>query len=216
MVRRSLTQSSLARAVRALCRADPDLRAVVRRHGHPPLWAREPGFTALVEIVLGQQISLAAARAAYARLAAALGGEVTAERLAAAGEDDLRRAGQTRQKSAYLRALGQAVAAGSLDVAGLATLDDDAVRRALVAQRGFGPWSADIYLLMALGRPDVWPARDLALAIAMREVKRLRSVPDAARQLAVAEAWRPWRAVAARILWHHYLSTPRRRRAVSG
>ncbi|HKW79295.1 MAG TPA: DNA-3-methyladenine glycosylase 2 family protein, partial [Candidatus Limnocylindria bacterium] len=107
--------------------------------------------------------------------------------------------------------LASTVVRGELDVDGLARLDDDAAHAELVKLRGIGPWSADIYLLMALGRRDVWPRHDLALAGAMREVKRLRAVPAPERQLAIAEAWRPWRAVAARILWHHYLS----RRAAS-
>ena len=107
--------------------------------------------------------------------------------------------------------LGQAVVTDELVVDRLGALDDDGAHAALVKLKGIGPWSADIYLLMALGRPDVWPRRDLALAAAMREVKRLRPLPTLERQLSLSESWRPWRAVAARILWLHYLSTPRRR-----
>lgn len=209
-----LTERDLARGVRALCRRDRDLAGVVSRFGSPPLWARQPGFATLVQIVLEQQVSLASARAAYARLMA-VAEATTPERLCELDERALAAAGVTRQKSAYLRALAQAVVRGELDLAGLHALDDVDARAELVRQRGIGPWSADIYLLMALGRRDVWPRQDLALAIAMREVKRLRSRPSLARQIEVSEKWRPWRAVGARILWHHYLSTPRRRPAAT-
>ncbi|MGH2451874.1 MAG: DNA-3-methyladenine glycosylase family protein [Candidatus Limnocylindria bacterium] len=209
-----LTEELLARSVRALCRTDPDLARVVTRSGPPPLWEREPGFVTIVQIVLEQQVSLASARAAYARLIG-VAGAATPERLNALDDRLLTAAGLTRQKAAYLRALAAAIAGGDFDIDGVGALDDDRARAALVALKGIGPWSADIYLLMALGRPDVWPSQDLALAVAMREVKRLRSVPSLERQLEIAESWRPWRAVAARILWHHYLSTPRRRSAMS-
>jgi DNA-3-methyladenine glycosylase II len=204
-----LTERDLARGVRALCRRDRDLARVVSRFGPPPLWAREPGFATLVQIILEQQVSLASARAAYARLLR-VAEATTPERLGELDERALAGAGLTRQKSAYLRALAEAVVRGELDVAGLHTLDDEEARAELMRLRGIGPWSADIYLLMALGRRDVWPRHDLALAIAMREVKRLRNQPSLARQIAVSEKWRPWRAVGARILWHHYLRTPRR------
>lgn len=205
-----LTEAGLARGVRALCRRDPDLARVVARFGSPPLWAREPGFATLVQIVLEQQVSLASARAALGRLALAAGG-LEAERLAAAADEMFVRAGLTRQKSGYIRGLARAVADGSFDPARVATMPDADAHRELVRLKGIGAWSADIYLLMALGRPDVWPSHDLALAGAMREVKRLRALPSPERQLEISEGWRPWRAVAARILWHHYLSRPRRR-----
>jgi DNA-3-methyladenine glycosylase II len=205
-----LTEAELARGVRALCRRDPDLARVVARHGPPPLWARPTGFATLVQIMLEQQVSLASARAAYARLTKVVV-TVAPDTLAALDDRSVIEAGLTRQKAAYLRALGQAVARGELEVDRLASLDDNGAHAELLKLKGIGPWSADIYLLMALGRRNVWPRNDLALAAAMHEVKRLRQPPTLDRQLALSESWRPWRAVAARILWHHYLSTPRRR-----
>jgi DNA-3-methyladenine glycosylase II len=154
-------------------------------------------------------VSLASARAAYARVIA-VAKTATAERLSSLDERSLLDAGLTRQKTAYLRAMAQSVVRGEFQVDRLAALDDDAAHTELVRLKGIGPWSADIYLLMALGRPDVWPRHDLALGQAMREVKRLRHAPNLDRQLEISEAWRPWRAVAARILWHHYLSRSRR------
>src|SRR5204862_1085297 len=119
--------------------------------------------------------------------------------------------GLTRQKASYIRGLAQAIVAGEFDPDGLADLDDESARATLIKLRGIGAWTADIYLLMALGRADIWPAGDLALVAAIREVKRMRSLPSAERIGRITSAWRPWRAVAARMLWHHYLSTPRSR-----
>lgn len=211
-MRPPLTERELARGVSALSREDPDLARVVSKFGPPPLWAREPGFVTLVQIVLEQQVSLASARAAYVRLLK-VSGTATPERLAELDERAFASAGLTRQKTAYLRALAQAVIRGEFDVDRLGALDDATAHAELVKLKGIGSWSADIYLLMALGRADVWPCHDLALAAAMREVKRLRSQPSPDRQIEVSERWRPWRAVAARILWHHYLSTRQRKRS---
>jgi DNA-3-methyladenine glycosylase II len=209
-----LTTDSLAEGVAELSRRDPHLAAVVARHGAPPLWDRPPGFGTLVQIILEQQISLSAGRAAYGRLER-LAGAVTPERVAALTEADLRGAGLTRQKSAYIRELAQAIVAGEFDPDGIAALDDEEARTALIKLRGVGAWTADIYLLMALGRADIWPSGDLALVAAIREVKRMRSLPTSDRIGRITRTWSPWRAVAARVLWHHYLSTPRSRAKVT-
>jgi DNA-3-methyladenine glycosylase II len=205
-----LTAEGLATGIAELARRDPHLAAVVARHGRPPLWDRQPGFATLVQIILEQQVSLASGRAAYARLdSVALG--VTPERIARLDDAALQAAGLTRQKASYVRGLAQAIVAGEFDPKRLDELEDDAARLELMKLKGVGAWTADIYLLMALGRADVWPAGDLALVAAVREVKRARSVPSSLRMTRITEAWRPWRAVAARLLWHHYLSTPRSR-----
>ena len=208
----ALSDRSLATGARALGRADAHLAGVLSRHGTPPLWGREPGFATLVQIILEQQVSLASGRAAFGRVLA-VAGRMTPRSIARLSERDLRGAGLTRQKAAYVRGLALAIVRGEIDLGAVAEMDDDRAHAELVKLKGIGPWSADIYLLMALGRRDVWPRHDLALASAMREIKRLRSMPTPERQLEIAESWRPWRAVAARILWHHYLSTPRRPRA---
>lgn len=206
-----LTSETLAAAVAELARRDPHLAGVVARHGAPPLWDRPPGFETLVQIILEQQVSLSAGRAAYGRLER-LAGAVTPARVAALTEADLRGAGLTRQKSAYIRGLAQAIVAGEFDPDALTDMDDDGARQALIRLKGVGAWTADIYLLMALGRADIWPSGDLALVAAIREVKRLRALPSPDRIGRITRAWSPWRAVAARVLWHHYLSTPRSRR----
>ena len=209
-----LGPETLAEGVAELARRDPHLAAVVARHGAPPLWDRPPGFETLVQIILEQQISLSAGRAAYGRLER-LAGAVTPERVAALAESDLRSAGLTRQKSSYIRGLAVAIVAGEFDPSGLTEMDDESARTELIKLRGVGTWTADIYLLMALGRADIWPSGDLALVAAIREVKRMRSIPNLDRIGRITRAWSPWRAVAARVLWHHYLSTPRARVRIS-
>lgn len=155
--------------------------------------------------MLAQQVSLESARSAYSRLLAAAG-RVTPGRVARLGVTRLRRAGLTRQKAAYCHALATGIVERTLSLGDAALLDDRAARDRLVQITGVGPWTADIYLLMALGRPDVWPNGDLALAKATQRVKALRSPPSPAALERIAAPWAPWRAVAARILWHFYLS----------
>ncbi|MGH8242149.1 MAG: DNA-3-methyladenine glycosylase family protein [Steroidobacteraceae bacterium] len=208
---RALSLATLAEGVRALARRDADFAALYRRNGLPPLWARRPGFPTLVHIVLEQQVSIVAARSLFRRVREQLGG-MSPERVAERGVLGLHRLGLTRQKASYCHALALAALDGSLSLSSIARGDDSTGRRMLLALRGIGPWSADIYYLMALRRPDVWPTGDLALAVALQEVKRLRARPDAGRQLEISAAWAPWRSVAARLLWHYYLTTPRTRR----
>jgi DNA-3-methyladenine glycosylase II len=209
----ALDEASLLLGVEALSAIDPDLAGIVARHGPPPLWAREPGFETLVKIILEQQVSLGSAVAALGRLRAALGIDDGAPLTPAAvielGEEAMRTAGLTRQKAAYLAGLASDVDTGRLDLAAVAASSDDETRPSLTAVAGIGRWTADIYLLMALGRPDVWPDGDLALAAALRRAKGLATLPSREEQRAIAEAWRPWRAIAARILWHAYLAGER-------
>lgn len=204
-----LTRDTLRSAVSELCARDDDLGRVVTATGPPPLWARPPGFATLVRIVLEQQVSLASARATFRRLQSAAG-RVTATRVARLSPATLRRHGITRQKAEYVLDLARAIVAGELNLRAITHADDGTVRHALLAIRGIGPWTADIYLLMALRRPDVWPDGDLALRSATQGVKRLRVPPTEDRLRRMAARWRPWRSVAARILWHHYLSVRRR------
>jgi DNA-3-methyladenine glycosylase II len=203
-----LDEAALDAAVAALAASDPVLGAIVARHGRPPLWAREPGFGTLVAIVLEQQVSLRSGAAALERLRAAAG-SLGPRDVATLGEDGARAAGITRQKARYVVSLANAALDGRFDPAAIAAADDDEARTALTAFLGVGRWTADIYLLMALRRPDVWPDGDLALAAAMRRALGLVAIPDAVRQRSIAERWRPWRAVAARILWHAYLAGDR-------
>lgn len=197
-----------ARGVGELTRADPRLEEIVERCGAPEPWHREPGFATLVRIILEQAVSLASGKAVYERVEAEAGG-VTPAGVLAMGEQALRTAGLSRQKASFCLGLAEAVETGALDLDGLAQAPDDEALAALTALRGIGPWTAEIYLMAALGRPDVWPAGDLALAVAAQEIYDLdeRPKPRALREL--AEPWRPWRTLAAQILWQHYLHTRR-------
>jgi len=208
----ALTDATLAAAVDYLAARDAVLAASVRLHGHPPLWAREPGFPTLVHIVLEQQVSLASARAAFDRLLAARS-PLTPAALLELDDRELLVIGFSRQKTRYARELARAVQDGRLDLAALPALDDDALDAQLTALPGIGPWTATIYRLMVLGRPDAWPVHDIALAQAVADLRGLARRPDAREMAVLADGWRPWRAVAARILWHHYLSERAARRA---
>ena len=205
----SLTERGLTFAVDALTKTDSDLARVVAAFGCPPLWARPSGFPTLIHIILEQQVSLASAQAAFDRLSAA--GPVRPESFLRFSDNELRMIGFSRQKAAYVRSLAAALLSGEMDLEGLEHQDDGLARSSLTNLKGIGPWSADIYLMMALRRPDVWPRGDLALNQALQEVKGLAKRPTQEEASAIAERWRPWRAAAARVLWHWYLSTPRRR-----
>lgn len=205
-----LTVETLHECAHLLARRDPDLARIVETIGPPPLWAREPGFATLIYIILEQQVSLASARAAFRRLSEAIS-PVSPAGFLALDDVQLKAIGFSRQKAAYGRILAQAVLSGQLDLARLPALDDRTVLVELTKIKGIGRWTAEIYLMEALLRPDIWPTGDLALAIAVQRVKRLDLLPNPAGLEALGETYRPWRAVAARLFWHHYLSDPPRR-----
>ena len=206
-----LTPLTLRQGVDALTARDPDLAAIASSYGPPPLWDREPGFHTLIHIILEQQVSLASARVAYERLNAAIQ-PITPERFLELTDVELKAIGFSRQKTRYGRELAHAIQTGALDLSALATLSDDAVRTQLTTVKGIGLWTANIYLLMALGRPDIWPRGDLALHIAMQKMKGWEQRPTSDDAETFSEKWRPWRAIAARMLWHFYLSQPRKSR----
>ncbi len=194
--------------LRALSDSDAHLRGVIERHGPPPMWTREPGFATLVYLILEQQVSLASAKAAYDKLIAEVK-QLTPGRFLKLDKRALKRIGFSRQKMLYSRLLAEELSKRRLDLRALHTMDDDGVRARLTALKGIGPWTAENYLLFALRRPDVWPAHDLALQIAVQQVKGLRKRPSPEKLHAMSKAWQPWRSVATRIFWHHYLSTRR-------
>lgn len=198
-----LDEKNLLEAVQILCELDADLARAVRLYGPPPLWAREPGFETLVWIILEQQISLASARATLARLKALI--PVTPEHFLTLDDPTLKSIGFSRQKTAYVRHLSQEILDG-FDLEILHHLNDHEAKARLVKLKGIGNWTADVYLLMALRRPDAWPVGDLGLQVGMQELKGLRGRPRGEALETLAEPWRPWRAVAARIVWHSYLS----------
>jgi DNA-3-methyladenine glycosylase II len=200
-----ITRDNLAAVTNVLVEGDRDLREIVEQYGAPPLWARAPGFSTLVHIILEQQVSLASAQAAHKKLQMAIA-PVTPRRFLGLSATRLKAIGFSRQKITYARCLAQAIVAGEVNLAALQTVDDKTAHRTLTQVKGIGSWSADIYLLMALRRADIWPCGDLALAIAIQRVKRLKSRPDPQWLETLSQIWRPWRSVAARLLWHYYLN----------
>jgi DNA-3-methyladenine glycosylase II len=200
-----LTEVSLARAAKRLARRDRDLAAILKRHGPPPLWARPTGFATLVKIILEQQVSLASAAALFTRLQ-----QNTVPfrpvRVLELGEAHLKSLGLTRQKTSYCLHLAESLVNKRLRLSQIARMSDAQAKAALMEIKGLGAWSADVYLLMALRRPDVWPVNDLALEIAFQKLKGLPRRPNANQLLQIAEAWRPYRSVAARMLWQYYLA----------
>ncbi len=204
-MRTVLTADGFRSAARELAGRDAALGAIVERHDMPDFWARPPGFATLLLLILEQQVSLASARAAYDRVDARLGG-VTPDALLRLSDTELREDGFSRQKTRYARALAAALIAGELDLELVARLDDDSARLALGALPGIGPWTAEVYLLSALRRPDTWPIGDIALQEATRRALGLDMRPSPAELEEIGERWRPHRATAARLLWHLYLS----------
>jgi DNA-3-methyladenine glycosylase II len=203
-----LTETTLQQFAIKLARLEPRFEGILERLGPPPLWGREPGFPSLVLIILEQQVSLASARAAYNRLLEICPALTPGEFLRL-DDISLRRAGFSRQKTAYCRGLAQAILDGRLDLALLTEKEDQAARLELTRLKGVGAWTADIYLLLVLRRPDILPVQDRALAVAAQQVWALARTPSASDLGQMGEAWRPYRAVAARLLWHHYLNNGR-------
>ncbi|MPZ09251.1 MAG: DNA-3-methyladenine glycosylase 2 family protein [Kiloniellaceae bacterium] len=203
MIPEPIPDERLRPAMEALAAGDPDIAEAYGRCGLPPERGSAPGFAGLIRMIAGQQVSVQSARAIIDRLETRVA-PLTAEEFLKTTEDDLRAVGFSRPKMRYGRILAEEIAGGGLDVDGLAGLDDEAAIAALTRIKGIGRWTAEIYLLFALGRPDVLPAGDLALCIAAQHLKKLESRPDPKAMLALGEIWRPHRSTAARFLWHLY------------
>jgi len=202
-----LDEQTLTEGLRALGHLDADVARAIGEAGRPPLRRREPGFRTLLRTIVGQQLSIKAAATIWSRLEAAVE-PLGPARLLEFSDDELRALGLSRQKVIYGRALAEDVMSGRVDLSGIAVLDDGDAIAELVKLKGIGRWTAEVYLLFALGRPDVFPADDLALMVAAQRVKRLDERPNGAALRELAENWRPWRGVAAHFLWHYYKFEP--------
>jgi DNA-3-methyladenine glycosylase II len=183
---------------------------VHERTGDPPLRRHAPGFSGLARIIVGQQLSIARAEAIWGRVVQAVR-PMTPGAFLALSEEELRRAGLSRGKVRTLRAASEAIT-GGLDLEELARAPEEAVHEALTAVPGIGPWSADIFLLFCLGRADAFAAGDLALQTAAGDALDLEERPSREALLSIAERWRPWRGVAAHMLWADYKLAAKRRR----
>ncbi len=207
----SLTRRSLDKAIHDLASQDPLMNALLSQFGMPPMWQREQSFGTLVHIVLEQKVSLASARAVMQRVQELCPG-MSPESFLQVSEQALREAGISERKVSYCRSIAAALHDGELDLKRLHRCSDEQVLQQLTAIRGIGPWTAGVYLLMAMRRPDAWASGDRALAVSLAECEQMAQVPSYAELDARAEQWRPHRAAAARMLWHAYLS----RRAKQG
>jgi DNA-3-methyladenine glycosylase II len=188
----------------ALAAGDPDLARIEPAAGPLPWRVREPGFPGLLRAICGQQISNQAAAAIWRRLRALPGALEPAGLLALDDATLCGLAGLSRPKAAHARALAAACIEGRLDFAAIATMPDEAAVACIASVRGLGRWTAEVHLLFSLQRPDVFPAGDLALAASLAHLRALPSRPRPQALLEMAQAWRPWRALAARLLWHHW------------
>jgi DNA-3-methyladenine glycosylase II len=198
-----LHETALRSALDTLSAQDGTIAALIERLGYPEPRQRAPGYETLLRTIVGQQVSVAAAAAVWSRLEAALGEGCAPEALLASDFDALRACGLSRQKQGYARSLAELVTSGALDLHSLPADDEDAIA-ALVSIKGIGRWSAEIYLLFAEGRPDIWPAGDLAIQIAAGQILGLADRPSEKDTRALAERWRPHRSAMAVMAWHHY------------
>ncbi|MEO8077571.1 MAG: DNA-3-methyladenine glycosylase [Acidobacteriota bacterium] len=205
-----MTPDDYARARRLLLRRDPVLAALIKKHGPCGLAAaqRADHFTALVRAITGQQLSTKAAATIFGRLAALMPSGLTAEGLTAVTDEQLRAVGMSRQKGAYFRDLSEKVLSGALPLESLDAMSDDEVIAALTQVKGIGRWSAEMFLMFRLHRPDVLPVDDLGIVNAVRRAYRLRKKPTADRIRKIGEAWRPYRSIASWYLWRSLDNEP--------
>jgi DNA-3-methyladenine glycosylase II len=202
-----LDPGNLKKAMRHLARVDPDFARAIKEVGHPELRVVPSGFGGLMRSIVGQQVSVHAARSIWLRLEALIPTADPAEFLELT-DGQLRGVGLSNAKMKYGRSLAADIVEGRIDFARLAELDDAAAVAMLTQAKGIGPWTAEIYLMFAHGRPDIMPGLDLGLVVAAQHLKKLRKRPDAKRLLKIAEAWRPWRSAAALLLWHYRRNMP--------
>jgi DNA-3-methyladenine glycosylase II len=193
----------------SVTKADARLRELIEIAGRPALRRRPAGFPGLCAIICSQQLSTASASAIWARLAAAFD-PLDPEAIRRARADKLARIGLSRPKIKALKAISKALSKGEIDIDALAHMEADAAHAALIALHGIGPWTADVYLLFCLGHADAWPAGDLALQEAARLAFGLKQRPLQTEMVRLAEGWRPWRGVAAHVLWNYYRAVKRR------
>lgn len=198
-----LSAEQLKTSLDALARIEPAIAAAIDRAGYPEPRLRDRGYETLLRTIVGQQVSVAAAQSIWNKIAAALGHLSDPATIAGASDETLRAVGLSRQKAGYARSLAEEVASGRLDLNGLSSDDEEAIGQ-LVRIKGIGRWSAEIYLLFAEGRPDIWPAGDLAVQIEIGRILGHAERPSERRTRELAEGWRPHRGAAAILAWHHY------------
>jgi len=198
-----LDEAALRLSLDTIAKREPMVAGVIGRLGYPAPRQSVPGYQTLLRTIVGQQVSVAAAASVWAKLEAALGAGCAPEALLASDFDTLRTCGLSRQKQGYARSLAELVTSGTLDLHALPADDEEAIA-ALVRVKGIGRWSAEIYLLFAEGRPDIWPAGDLAVQIAVGQLMGLPERPGEKETRLLGDGWRPHRSAMAVLAWHHY------------
>jgi DNA-3-methyladenine glycosylase II len=202
-----LNQKQIKKDIDSIARIDADVETAVQTIGYPKPRIRPQGFETLLSTIVGQQISTGAAAAVMGRVRELLP-RMQASELQKLSTDDLRAAGLSGRKVEYAFGLADAIVDGSLDTAALISLDDEQAVRAITALRGFGDWSAEIYLMFSLQRKDIFPANDLALQVALQRLKGLEQRPGEKQARALIEHWSPWRSAGSLFLWHYYRGAP--------
>ncbi len=206
---KTLSETNLTEICLELATMDSDLSRIFQTSGAPPLWAREANFATLIHLILEQQVSLAAARSAFNKLKEKLS-EITPAGVLSLNDEELKLCYFSRQKTVYARDLSKTISDGKLDLENLQHLSNEEVKAELKKIKGIGDWTAECYLLMALLRVDVMPKGDLALHAAYQKLRGLPHRPNSDEFIKLAKQWSPYRAVAARLLWHFYLSEKKR------
>lgn len=197
-------ETSFTRICRKLVKKDADLASIIKQHGFPPMWVRPNTFQSLILFILEQQVSLASAYAAFKKLKEKIG-TVTPAKILALTDEEMRACYFSRQKIVYARELAKAVQSKQINLKKLSLLPDDKVRLELIKLKGIGHWTIDVYLMHSLQRTDLFPLGDIALVNSLKEVKLLPKDISKEEMLKIAEPWRPYRTIAAMILWHSYI-----------
>ncbi|MDP9046898.1 MAG: DNA-3-methyladenine glycosylase 2 family protein [Bacteroidota bacterium] len=192
-----------------LAAADADLRNIITTYDYPPFWSRPNTFETLVHIILEQQVSLASALSALNKLRERIQ-EITPARILLLTDEEMKACYCSRQKTSYIKYLAEAIASGQLNLTELENLSGDDVRAKLVALKGIGNWTADVYLMFVLQHPDIFPVGDLAAVNALKRVKHLPADTSKEQMLQIVEKWQPYRTIGTMLLWHFYLSSPKR------
>jgi DNA-3-methyladenine glycosylase II len=191
-----------------IAQLDPDLAGIINTYGYPPFWSRPNTFESFVHIILEQQVSLASALSALNKLRERIQ-EVTPARILLLTDAELRECYLSRQKTAYIKYLAEAIIGGQINLAAFEQMEDDEIRRHLIALKGIGNWTVDVYLMFALQRADLFPVGDLAIVNAVKGLKLLPKETTKEELIVIAEQWQPYRTVASMMLWHYYLSKPK-------
>jgi len=200
----SFTNTSLYPICHKLGKKDKHLLSIIKQYGYPPIWTRAASFQTLIHIILEQQVSLASARAALNKLKEKLG-SITAKKLLALSDKELKACYFSRQKMVYAKCLANAIVSKQLNLKSFLTLEDAEIRQQLKMIKGIGDWTVDVYLLFALQRTDIFPLGDLAMISALKEIKQLNKETKKEEFLKLSEPWKPYRSIATMLLWHYYI-----------